>query len=108
MVSETLKKFGSLDILVNSAALDPKFDATASEKGIAPGAFEDYPLEDFKAAVDVNLTGMFIVTQACVKPMVEKGKGTEMRVQLKKFTTDSMLKSSSKQTKQTVVVRGFD
>ena len=74
MVAETLKKFGSLDILVNSAALDPKFDATASTKGIAPGAFEDYPLEDFKAAVDVNLTGMFIVTQACVKPMVAQGK----------------------------------
>ncbi len=74
MVSETLKKFGSLDILVNSAALDPKFDADASSKGIAPGAFEDYPLEDFKAAVDVNLTGMFLVTQACVKPMISQGK----------------------------------
>lgn len=80
MVSETLKKFGSLDILVNSAALDPKFDANASSKGIAPGAFEDYPLEDFKAAVDVNLTGMFIVTQACVKPMVKAGKGSIINI----------------------------
>ena len=80
MVSETLKKFGSLDILVNSAALDPKFDANASEKGIAPGAFEDYPLEDFKAAVDVNLTGMFIVTQACVRPMVVAGKGSIINI----------------------------
>ncbi len=80
MVVETLKKFGSLDILVNSAALDPKFDATASEKGIAPGAFEDYPLEDFRAAVDVNLTGMFLVTQACVKPMVKAGKGSIINI----------------------------
>lgn len=74
LVDATLKQFGSLDILVNSAALDPKFDATASSKGIAPGAFEDYPLEDFKAAVDVNLTGMFLITQACVKPMIAQGK----------------------------------
>ncbi|MBT3316166.1 MAG: SDR family oxidoreductase [Anaerolineae bacterium] len=80
MVFETLKNFGSLDILVNSAALDPKFDANASSKGIAPGAFEDYPLEDFKAAVDVNLTGMFIVTQACVKPMVKAEKGSIINI----------------------------
>ncbi len=74
LVDTTIQQFGSLDILVNSAALDPKFDADASSKGIAPGAFEDYPLEDFKAAVDVNLTGMFLVTQACVKPMIAQGK----------------------------------
>ena len=73
-VSETLKKFGRLDILVNSAALDPKFDPTAAEKGIAPGAFEDYPLADWQAALNVNLTGMFLTTQACVKQMVAQGK----------------------------------
>ena len=74
MVSETLKKFSSLDILVNSAALDPKFDADAAERGIAPGAFEDYPLEQWNAALNVNLTGMFLVTQACVAPMIAQGK----------------------------------
>jgi 2-deoxy-D-gluconate 3-dehydrogenase len=80
MVSETLKKFGSLDILVNSAALDPKFDASAAEKGIAPGAFEDYPLDQWNDALNVNLTGMFLVTQACVKPMVEQGKGSIINI----------------------------
>jgi len=80
LVDFTLQQFGSLDILVNSAALDPKFDAAASSKGIAPGAFEDYPLEDWKAAVDVNLTGMFLVTQACVKPMVKAGKGSIINI----------------------------
>lgn len=74
MVTETLRQFGSLDILVNSAALDPKFDADAAAKGIAPGAFEDYPLDQWNAAVNVNLTGMFLVTQACVKPMLAQGK----------------------------------
>ena len=74
MVSEIMDRFGSLDILVNSAALDPKFDADAAERGIAPGAFEDYPLDQWSAAVKVNLTGMFLVTQACVKPMLAQGK----------------------------------
>ena len=80
LVSVTLSKFGSLDILVNSAALDPKFDASAAEKGIAPGAFEDYPLDQWNAALNVNLTGMFLVTQACVKPMVEQGKGSIINI----------------------------
>jgi len=74
LVAETVKKFGRIDILVNSAALDPKFDPDAAAKGIAPGAFEDYPLGDWNAAMNVNLTGMFLTTQACVKQMVQQGK----------------------------------
>jgi len=74
LAASVLADFGRLDVLVNSAALDPKFDPQASAKGIAPGAFEDYPLEDWNAAMSVNLTGMFLVTQACVKPMIANGK----------------------------------
>lgn len=74
MVEKVLSAFGRLDILVNSAALDPKFDPDAAAKGIAPGAFEDYPLADWNAALNVNLTGMFLVTQACVQPMLAQGK----------------------------------
>jgi len=74
MVDTVLSKFGRLDILVNSAALDPKFDPDAVKKGMAPGAFEDYPLDQWNAAMNVNLTGMFLVTQACVKPMIAQGK----------------------------------
>jgi len=74
MVASVLSTFGRLDVLVNSAALDPKFDPAAASRGIAPGAFEDYPLEQWNAALNVNLTGMFLVTQACVKPMIAQGK----------------------------------
>lgn len=74
MVEKVLAEFGRLDILVNSAALDPKFDPDAVKKGMAPGAFEDYPLDQWNAAMNVNLTGMFLVTQACVKPMIVQGK----------------------------------
>lgn len=73
LVEVTLKEFGRLDVLVNSAAFDPKFDAEALAKGIPPGRFEDYPLDQWNAALNVNLTGLFLVTQACVKSMLEQG-----------------------------------
>jgi 2-deoxy-D-gluconate 3-dehydrogenase len=74
MIDETLRRYGRIDILVNSAALDPKFDPDAAAVGIAPGAFEDYPLEQWNDALNVNLTGMFLVTQACSRQMVKQGK----------------------------------
>jgi 2-deoxy-D-gluconate 3-dehydrogenase len=74
MIGATLQAFSRLDILVNSAALDPKFDPDAFSKGITPGKFEEYPLEQWNQALNVNLTGMFLVTQACVKPMLAQGK----------------------------------
>jgi NAD(P)-dependent dehydrogenase (short-subunit alcohol dehydrogenase family) len=78
LVDETLSTFGRLDILVNSAALDPKFDPKAlaemAKQGSVTGAFEDYPLDAWKAALDVNLTGIFLCCQAAVKPMLALGK----------------------------------
>lgn len=74
LVVEIKRQFGRLDILVNSAALDPKFDLDAASKGIASGAFEDYSLDQWEAGLNVNLTGVFLVTQACVKQMIEQGK----------------------------------
>lgn len=74
MVQKVVSNFGRLDILVNSAALDPKFDPDAIKKGITPGAFEDYPIDQWNAALDVNLTGMFLVTQACAQQMLAQGK----------------------------------
>jgi 2-deoxy-D-gluconate 3-dehydrogenase len=80
MVEQTLKEFGRLDILVNSAALDPKFDAAAMTNGVTPGSFDDFPLDQWKAALDVNLTGLFLVTQACVKTMLKTKKGSIINI----------------------------
>lgn len=73
-VNSVVEAFGRLDVLVNSAALDPKFDPEAVARGLVPGSFEDYPLDQWNAALNVNLTGMFLVTQACVQPMIAQGK----------------------------------
>jgi NAD(P)-dependent dehydrogenase (short-subunit alcohol dehydrogenase family) len=78
LVDETLSMYGQLDILVNSAALDPKFDphalAEMAKSGAVSGAFESYPLDAWQSALDVNLTGMFLCCQAAVKPMLAQGK----------------------------------
>jgi len=77
LVAETLERFGRLDILVNSAARDPKFAPGQTEK--APeelaNAFEDFPLEAWREALDVNLTGVFLASQAAVRPMLSQGGG---------------------------------
>lgn len=74
MTEAVVSAFGRIDILVNSAALDPKFDPEALSKGITPGRFEDYPLDQWNAALEVNLTGTFLVTQAVARQMVAQGK----------------------------------
>ncbi len=78
LLDEALATFGRLDILVNSAALDPKFDPPAlaemKKSSTIFGAFEDYPLASWQAALDVNLTGLFLCCQAAVKPMLSQGK----------------------------------
>jgi len=78
LLEETLLSYGHLDILVNSAALDPKFDTQAlsemAKPGTVSGSFEDYPLDSWEDALDVNLTGIFLCCQAAVKPMLAQGK----------------------------------
>jgi len=74
MLATTIEAFGRLDILVNSAALDPKFDPH-SIAGQAQNAFETFPLEGWQQALDVNLTGMFLCSQAATSAMLKQGKG---------------------------------
>ena len=77
-VSDTLAAFGRLDILVNSAALDPKFDP--QNVSASDGSFENFPLDAWKQAMDVNLTGAFLCSQAAVKPMLAQGSGVIINI----------------------------
>jgi len=78
MAQSVKKRFGKADILVNCAALDPKFEAGKPEKH--GYAFEDYPLESWERAVSVNLTGAFLCCQAMGRIMVSQGKGVIVNV----------------------------
>lgn len=77
-VEDIVARWGRLDVLVNSAALDPKVSAEGEVR--AAGAFETFPLETWRLALEVNLTGMFLVTQAAVRPMKAQGKGSIINI----------------------------
>ncbi|MDY6868826.1 MAG: SDR family oxidoreductase, partial [Chloroflexota bacterium] len=79
MVQSTVKEFGRLDILVNSAAMDPKFDPENMDAQSA-NAFETYPLESWKNAIDVNLTGMFLACQAAARQMLSQNYGVIINI----------------------------
>jgi 2-deoxy-D-gluconate 3-dehydrogenase len=78
MVAAALDSSGRLDVLVNSAAMDPKFDD--SQQGQHGNTFEDYPVEAWRQALDVNLTGMFLCCQAASKPMLAQDYGSIINI----------------------------
>lgn len=78
MVKTTLEAYRQLDILVNSAALDPKFDD--SHQGEHNNNFEDYPLSAWQQALDVNLTGMFLCCQAATRRMLPQQRGVIINI----------------------------
>ena len=79
MVDRAVAEFGRLDVLVTSAALDPKFDPENLDAQSA-NAFETFPLEAWQKAVDVNLTGMFLASQAAARQMVKQNRGVIINI----------------------------
>ncbi len=58
-----LENWGTLDILVNAA-------------GVAPaGPLIDIPVDEWRFALDVNLTGYFLMAKAAAKIMIQQGRG---------------------------------
>ena len=63
IVSGALDQFGRIDTLVNNA-------------GVFIGKpFADYTMDDYQLAVNVNLTGFFLVTQRVIAAMLKGGGG---------------------------------
>ncbi len=63
VADRTCSELGRIDILVNNAGTS--WGATA----------EDHPLEGWQKVIDVNLTGVFIWSQAAGRVMIEQGGG---------------------------------
>lgn len=78
MVSSAEKIFGRLDILVNSAALDPKFDP--QHQGGHSMSFEGFSLDAWNQALSVNLTGAFLCCQAAARLMLQQNHGVFINI----------------------------
>ncbi len=63
LVDSAVKEFGKVDIVINNAGIEKKF------------AFVDYPIEECRKIIDVNLIGPFLVAQAAARQMIKQGNG---------------------------------
>jgi gluconate 5-dehydrogenase len=63
MVSRVIEEFGRIDILVNNSGTT------------WAAAAEDVPLEGWRKVIDVNLTGVFLVSQAVGRTMIARRSG---------------------------------
>ena len=66
MVEETLAAYGRIDILVNNAAM---------LKNLVIGPFWELPLDEWRSAIDVNITGSFLCARAVVPAMQSRKWG---------------------------------
>jgi len=64
MITKTVKKFGSVDIMVNNAGV-----------GYIMEPFEEFKESSWDAVLDVNLKGAFLCSQAAARQMIKQGKG---------------------------------
>ncbi len=71
LVEQVVSGCGGIDVLINNAAIQ-------TEHFFAP--FEEYPLEDWDKVMRVDVTGMFLCSQAVAKEMKEKGGGSIINI----------------------------
>lgn len=73
-----LERFGSIDVLVNNAAVNDMVENPA--EGPELSRFERYPIEAWKRSLDVNVTGTFLCSQALGAEMARRGHGSIINV----------------------------
>ena len=71
MASKTLDAFGRIDVLINNAAVFSR---------ITMAPFWELPVEEWKAAMHVNITGSMLCARAVVPAMMEAGWGRIINV----------------------------
>jgi len=72
-----IDRFGAIEVLVNNAAVDDKFDAGAD---LDASRFEEYSLDRWRRSLDVNVTGTFLCCQVLGREMVQRGGGSIVNV----------------------------
>lgn len=67
-VAKTLKKFGKIDILVHCGGI----------RGAMTTAVTELSESEWKAIIDINLTGTFLIAKAVAKTMIPDGEGKKI------------------------------
>ncbi|NDP20668.1 MAG: SDR family oxidoreductase [Paludibacter sp.] len=78
-VKLAVEKFNKIDVLINNAAIDAKFDMEGSSK-VNKSRFEFYPIDALRKSVEVNLIGTVIITQVVCRQMLKQGHGNIINV----------------------------
>jgi NAD(P)-dependent dehydrogenase (short-subunit alcohol dehydrogenase family) len=78
-VETAISKFSKIDVLINNAAIDAKFDKEGTSK-VDKSRFEYYPLDSLRRSVEVNLVGTVIITQVVCRQMLKQGFGNIINV----------------------------
>ena len=73
MISKITKKYSSIDVLVNNAAYQ-------GDKKIRSAGFEKLELGTWNKAINVNLTGIFLLCQAVGKIMLKQKSGNIINI----------------------------
>ena len=68
MVKKVIKKYSTIDVLINNAA-------DQGDSRLRKTPFEEFPLKNWNHAIDVNLTGVFLCCQEIGKVMVKQRNG---------------------------------
>ena len=76
--NEILSRFGTIDILVNNAAINDMFENPAMAAELS--AFEKYPIESFRKSLEVNVLGVFLCSQIFGSEMAKQGSGSIINV----------------------------
>jgi NAD(P)-dependent dehydrogenase (short-subunit alcohol dehydrogenase family) len=77
LLATVLERFGTVDILINNAANNPKVEES---NGQAWSRLEQFPLAAWDADLAVGLTGAFLCSQAFGSEMARRGKGVILNV----------------------------
>lgn len=72
------KRFDHIDILVNNAAVNDKFEDPNA--AVELSKFENYPLDMWQKSLDINITGMFLCSQVLGTEMVRQKSGSIINI----------------------------
>jgi NAD(P)-dependent dehydrogenase (short-subunit alcohol dehydrogenase family) len=75
---EVLRVGDRIDILVNNAASNDRFEDAAAAAALS--RFESYPVEAFRRALDVNVTGTFLACQILGSEMARRKTGSIVNI----------------------------